>query len=127
MPVTPTYNRSKSTTVNSTGIALNYLVGEGPITPHDLFDTDGELDLGTTGVLTAKLQADANESGGADVQDLFTIVVTPVLADSGVMTLNIVVTPIKGGGTSGNAQTLSVPHTENMDAWQTAAGRARQA
>jgi hypothetical protein len=127
MPVTQSYNRAKVAATNSTGMVLSWLVGEGPITPHILYDDMGVADLGTTGVLTAKLRCDADESGGSDVQDYVNIVVTPSTGTNGQFTLTIVATPVNGDGTLGTSTTTVITHPQNFDTWQSAAGRARQA
>ena len=121
MGVTQTYSRDKSTTTNSTGMALTLLVGEEPDAPSAIGGT------GTTGVLDSRLQADADESGGADVQDLFKIRAVPSIGSGGVISYVVTVTPILGDGTNGTPVVATITHDENMDAWQTAAGRARQA
>ena len=122
MAVTKTYNRLKSTTVNSTGIVCTLLVGEKPDAPGAIGGT------GTTGNLDCRLQADADESGGADVQDLFKLE-TSIAVDSatGRIDWTITVTPILGGATEGTPTVATVTHPESMDAWQAAAGRVRQA
>ena len=127
MAVTKTYNRPKSTVVNSTGIACTLLAAEKPTTPVAIGG-----DPGNTGNLDCRIQADADESGGADVQDLFRIeTAIAVDATSGLITLTVTVTPAKGGDASGTptgtARSVAVQHDQTMDAWQTAAGRARQA
>ena len=121
MSSTDNYDRPKVAVVNDTGIVLTILVGEKPDAPTAIGGT------GTTSELDSRFQADADESGGADVQDLFKLEAVPVVDVKGVVSLNITVTPIKGDATDGTVKTLSVVHDENMDAWQSAAGRARQA
>ena len=115
------YNRPKSTVVNDTPINMTIKVSEKPDAPQAIGGT------GTTGELDARFQADADESGGADVQDLFKLEAVPVLLVGGGISLQVTVTPIKGDGTDGTPVQQSVNHDEDMDAWQTAAGRARQA
>ena len=122
MPADVTYNRLKSTTTNSTPINMT---GEQR-------ESDGSrtaFAAGTTGVFEAYIRGDADESGGADVQDLFKVVLTPTINPTapGVMTLNLVVTPVNGDASDGTPETFNVTHDENCDGWQTAAGRARQA
>ena len=122
MAVTKTYNRPKSTVVNSTAIDVTIKVSEKPDAPGAIGGT------GTTGNLDARFQADADESGGTDIQDLFKLETTiAVDATTGQATLTVLVTPIKGGALDGTAKSMVVTHDETMDAWQTAAGRARQA
>lgn len=120
MTVTLTYNRDKSTTTNSTGIDLSY----------EQRESDGvraAIAAGTTGIAELFMRADADESGGADVQDIFKVVATPVLnAQTGAFEVRIAVTSIKGDGSDGVVKNLTVVHDETMDAFQTAAGRAQQ-
>ena len=118
---TDNFDRPKLSGINDTGIVLTLLVGEKPDAPGAIGGT------GSTAELDCRVQADADESGGVDIQDLFKIETVPVIAADGTVTLAVTVTPIKGGATDGKAQTLTVTHPENMDAWQSAAGRARQA
>lgn len=120
MAATLNYNRPKSTLINVTPIDLTLLVGEKPDAPTAIGGT------GTTAALDCRIQADADESVGADVQDLFKIEVTPTITSDGKATCTVVVTPIGGGGGSLTAETLAVLHPETVDAWQAAAGRARQ-
>ena len=119
--LTDQYDRPKSSVINDTGIVLTLLVAEKPDVPIAIGGT------GTTAELDCRVQADADESIGNDIQDLFKIEIVPVVAADGITTLTITVTPVKGDATDGKTQTLVVTHPENMDAWQTAAGRARQA
>lgn len=121
MAKTNNYDRPKLSGINDTGMLMTLLVGEKPDAPGAIGGT------GTTAELDCRVQADADESGGVDVQDLFKLEALPAVALSGAQTLKVTVTPIKGDGTEGTAQILTVSHPENMDAWQTAAGRARQA
>lgn len=124
MPKDFTYNRPKATVVNSTPINISLKVAEKPDTPGAIGGS------GTTGELIALFQADADESGGADVQDLFKLEALPVVAADGTVTLQVTVTPIRGASpfANGTAQRMVVPHDDvTLDAWQTAAGRARQA
>lgn len=120
MSVTQSYPRPKATPTNSTSLALTLKVAELPDTPAAIGGS------GTTGTLDCRLQCDADESGGTDVQDLFKLVATPDIDASGNATYTVIVTPIKGDGSAGTPQTLTVTHSETMDTWQTAAGRARQ-
>lgn len=118
--VTKTYSRPKSTTVNSTGMVFTLKAEEKPETPAAFQGS------GNTGNLDCRIQCDADESGGSDVQDLFKIEATPSLSAEGVITVLITVTPIKGDASAGTVGTLTVTHDQTMDVWQTAAGRARQ-
>jgi hypothetical protein len=123
MPKTFSYDRPKSVVVNSTGIDVTLFASEKPDAPVDISGT------GTTGELHALFKADADESGGADVQTLFKLEALPVVGADGSVSLRVTVTPIMGASpfADGTAQQMTVPHDQTMDAWQTAAGRARQA
>lgn len=127
MAVSKSYPRLKSATTNTTGIAITLKAAEGAITQHAFRDNMGADEDGLTGVINGTYMADANESGGADVQDLFRFSITPNIESNGRTTLTVVVTPVKGNGDAGDAVTTVHVLPENMDAWQTAAGRARQA
>ena len=121
MAATQNYNRSKNPAVNATPIVLTLLVGEKPDAPAAIGGT------GTTAQLDARIQADADESGAADVQDLFRLEVVPAIGSMTAKSrVSITVTPILGDGTPGTPVTFSAEHDETMDAWQTAAGRAQQ-
>lgn len=121
MGKTNNYDRPKSSGINDTGMVTSLLVGEKPDAPSAIGGT------GTTAELDCRVQADADESGGADVQDLYKLEALPAVSINGEVTLKVTITPIKGDGTDGKVQVVTVTHDENMDAWQTAAGRARQA
>ncbi|KKN73350.1 hypothetical protein LCGC14_0401630 [marine sediment metagenome] len=121
MSKTNNYDRPKLSGINDTGMDMTLLVGEKPDAPSAIGGT------GSTAELDCRVQADADESGGADVQDLYKIEVLPAVALSGAQTVKITVTPIKGDASEGTPQIITVTHPENMDAWQSAAGRARQA
>lgn len=118
--LTDNYNRDKNPKINVTGIVLTLLVSEKPDAPGAIGGT------GTTAELDCRVQADADESGGADVQDLFKIEAVPAIDDDGITTLTVTVTPIKGDASNGTQKITVVTHDENMDAWQAAAGRAQQ-
>lgn len=120
MSVTKTYARPKSAPTISTGIVLTVQAAEYPVTPV-AFDEDG-----VGAVLDARLHCDANESGGTIDRDLFQIIATPTLNSNGSLVYTVVVTCILGDASSGTAHTLTVTHDQNMDTFQTAAGRARQ-
>jgi hypothetical protein len=120
MTATLNYDRLKATTVNSTGMAHTVLAAEKPNAP-------AAVTAGSTGALDARIQVDADESGGADVQDLWKIEATPTIGADGKPKLTVVVTPILGDATAGAAATNVYDHAQSMDAFQTAAGRARQA
>lgn len=115
------YERAKVATTNTTGMIHTLLVSEQP-------DAVGAIGgTGTTGILDAHFEVDADESGGADVQKLWKITCTPQIASDGKITLKIDATPVKGDATDGAVISNTFNHEETMDAWQTAAGRARQA
>lgn len=117
-----TYNRSKIASVNSTPINITIFVAENP-------DSLGAIGgTGTTGVLHAMFKGDADESTGSDVTNLFEMTATPSIElNSGIMRLTVVVTPKKGDGTDAASSSAVFTHSETCDAWQSGAGRARQA
>lgn len=115
------YNRPKATTVNITPINIAIEVGEKPDAPTAIGGT------GTTGILDVVFTGDADESGGADVQNLWKVTLTPSINSVGQMQLTATVTPVLGDGTDGGAVSRTFDHEQTADAWQTAAGRARQA
>lgn len=122
MGVTKTYNRPKSTTVNSTGMAFTILAEEKPETPAAFQGS------GNTGNLDCLIKVDADESGGADVQNFFRIeTAISVDSSSGVATLVVTVTPVLGDASNGTPTVTTIVHPQTMDVFQTAAGRARQA
>ncbi len=116
------YDRPKVTTINDTAMTIHWEAAEGPTAETD-------IDAGTNGIMTFTLVADADESGGADLQDLFTGTNTPAIDQTtGRITLVVVLTPVDGDASDMPAVTLdTVTHPQTMDAWQSAAGRARQA
>lgn len=109
------YSRPKATVVNATPINI-------AVSP-----TQAETGGGTTGIAQVAFTADADESGGADVQTIGTFVITPVLTSSGNFSFTVAFTPKLGAGTDGTAESHSFVHPQTMDVWQTTAGRARQA
>ncbi len=116
-----TYSRDKVATVNSTDINVSY----------EQRETDGvraAIAAGTTGIAELTMLADADESGGVDIQDIFRVTVTPVLnPNTGKFEVQVDVVSVLGDATDGVPQGQRFVHDEDMDAWQTAAGRARQA
>ncbi|HEU01426.1 hypothetical protein LCGC14_0273330 [marine sediment metagenome] len=116
-----TYNRDKDPDTNATPIDITY---DGAETPT----AEAPLAVGTTGEAAITVLADADESGGIDVQPLYTVSLVPVIdaAAPGGQRLTVTVTPILGGGGSGTPLVFTAPHPETMDAWQTAAGRPQQ-
>jgi hypothetical protein len=119
MAGTINYNRPKSALVNVAPMVHTLLVSELPDAPAAVGGT------GTTGVLSAEIQVDADEAGGADIQTMYTLVATPTITSDGKHTLTVVVTPVGGDGTTLPAQTLAVLHPETVDGWQSAAGNGR--
>lgn len=125
------YERLGSDVTNTTPISISPKAAEIGGTEAAV-DAAGQA--GDTAGIQATLTADADESGGADIQDLWRIVAKPLIdataqshgESRGTMTLEVTITPVKGDGTAGTAQKFIVTHPENIDAWQTAAGRARQ-
>jgi len=117
-----TYNRSKVATTNSTPINVSY----------EQRESDGiraAIAAGTTGIAELTMRADADETGAADIQDIFRVVLTPIMnPNSGKFAVEVTVTSILGDATDGFTQdAVRFEHDETMDAWQAAAGRARQA
>lgn len=114
-----TYDRPKSTVVNSTSLATTVLAAEMPTAV-------AAVSAGSTGALSAELRVDADESGGADVQTMWKITATPSIV-GGKPQLAVVVTPVNASGVDGSAFSNTHEHPETADEWQAAAGRARQA
>ena len=120
MGATLNYNRDKDPDQNDTPMDLTILVGEKPDAPTAIGGT------GTTAVLDYRLQCDADESVGVDVQDLFKLEATPTISSDGIIRLAVTVTPILGDASEGTPVATTVEHDENMDAWQATAGRPQQ-
>ncbi len=118
------YDRDKNPKINDTPINIDFTAGEEP-TALAALTADNS---GSTGILNVTLTADADESGGVDIQDLFRIEDIQVTIDQagGLTTLTMNVIPVKGDATDGATTTLTVKHPQSMDAWQTAAGRPQQ-
>jgi len=118
------YNRPKLVAINDTPINIDFTAGEEP-TALAALTADNS---GSTGILNINVTADADESVGADVQNLFRVEDLRVLIDAttGAMTLTASIIPVDGAGADGTAVAVAVAHPETADAWQTAAGRARQ-
>ncbi len=115
------YDRPKIVVINDTPINVTLFGAEQPTAL-------AALAAGTTGIADIVVRADADESGGADVQDLFRITLTPqIVVATGELSLQVEVTPVNGDASDAPTVTSTVTHPETMDAWQTAAGRARQA
>jgi len=120
MSVSLNYNRPSATLVNATPLLTTLFVSELP----DALAAIGGT--GTTGVLSAEVRVDADETAGVDVQTMWRLTATPTLSSDGKYSLTVVVTPVGGAGGNLPAQTLAVQHPETADAWQSAAGRPRQ-
>lgn len=122
------YNRPKSATTNPTDINIDFTGAEEPTAQTTAFGPSTD-NTGTSGIFNLIVTADADESGGVDVQDLFRIEDIQVLIDAttGVTRLTANIIPVRGDATDGTTVPVDVQHPETMDAWQTAAGRARQA
>ena len=124
MPKDLNYERLKSDTTNTTPMNAS----------AEQRESDGvraAYAAGTTAVFETYVRLDADESGAADVQDWFKVVITPSIEDRGSGLgrgkLTVAITPINGDASEGTTETKIVTHGETVDAWQTAAGRARQA
>jgi len=119
------YDRPKATVVNTTPINIDFLAGEEP-TALGALSADNS---GSTGILNLTVTADADESAGADVQDLFRIENLRVEIDPTTFRtrLRAEIIPVLGDATDGTPILIDIAHQQDMDAWQTAAGRARQA
>lgn len=120
------YDRPKSATTNDTPINIDFTAGEEP-TALAALSADNS---GSSGILNVTVTADADESGGLDVQDLYRIedIQVTINQSTGLTNLTMTITPVLGDGTdAASPTTVTVRHPETMDAWQTAAGRARQA
>lgn len=114
------YNRPKASAVNDTAIDITIKSGESDESP--LPDT-----AGTTGITKTEYYADADESGSSDIQLLATFLITPAIdVNTGRITFTVAFTPKGGGGGAGTTTSQVFTHHETMDAWQAAAGRARQ-
>lgn len=118
---TKSYERLKEPDTNTTGIDLS---GESRELPNAL----AAIAAGASGDFELAISADADESGGADVQQLYRVLCTPIIqaGHPGAQSLRLTITPVLGDGGDGEATVVDVAHPEDMDAWQAAAGRARQ-
>lgn len=123
MAVTKTYSRPKVAVVNSTGIDFTLKAAELAGTPAAF----GGGAVGATGNFQCLIQADADESGGSDIQTIFRLETAMALSAAGLLTLTVTVTPVLGDASDGTPKSIAVAHEQNVDAWQSAAGRARQA
>lgn len=115
------YDRPKASIVNDTAISISV---EGA----EVGGVEAALAAGNAPGLQATLLVDADESVGADIQDLARVTVVPEIdQETGEITFVVTLTPVNGDGSDGTARTATWAHPQTMDAWQTAAGRARQA
>lgn len=122
------YNRPKSATTNATDININFTGAEEPTAQTTAFGPSTD-NTGSTGIFNLIVTADADESGGVDIQDLFRLedIQVTIDATTGATNLTCNIIPVLGDATDGTAVAVDVAHPQTMDAWQTAAGRARQA
>ena len=118
------YDRDKDPKINDTPINIDFLAGEEPTGVAALTGDNS----GSSGILNITITADADESGGTDVQDLFRIEDIQVLINqaTGLTQVSMNIIPVKGDATDGTAIAVLENHPQTMDAWQTAAGRAQQ-
>lgn len=117
------YNRAKSTAVNSTPLVHSYKAAETG-------GTVAAVVAGTGAGVNLHVEVDADESAGTSVQKVWRLEIVPKINAAGVMELVTKVIPVLGTGSDHPAsrhETLTVQHPDNADTWQTAAGRAKQA
>jgi len=122
MSVTTNYNRSKDPAVNVTGIAIVPKAGEEPTAVAALAG-------GTTGIVNVEFEGDADESGGATLVNIFRVDDLRIAIDNatGLMRLTGLIVPVLGDGTDApTTYPINQAHPQTADAWQTAAGRAKQ-
>lgn len=119
------YDREKLVVINDTPINIGITAAEEPAAATTALSADGS---GSTGILNVIFTADADESGGVDVQDLFRVEDLRVIINqaTGLTQLAATVIPVLGAATDGTPETILIKHPQTMDAWQTAAGRPRQ-
>ncbi len=121
MAQTLNYNRDKDPKINVTPMEFSV---EGA----EVGGAEVALAAGTGPGLQGTIICDADDSVGTDLQDWALIKAEPVLnADGTTARIKITVTPILGDGSTGTPVVTYIPHEEDMDAWQAAAGRAQQA
>ena len=118
------YDRPKSVVINDTPINIDFTAGEEPTAATTALTADNS---GSSGILNINVTADADPTGGADIQDLFRIEDLQVVInqETGLTQLTMSVVPVTGGATDATAVAVTVNHTQTMDAWQAAAGVAR--
>lgn len=121
----------------STGNDGTYTVASSTLTGTDTIITvnenitdatvDGIINTGNTAILEIHFRADADESSGTDIQLLAKVTITPTIVQAdGKVQFKVDFTAVNGDGSSASVQTKTFDHSETMDVWQTAAGRARQ-
>lgn len=126
MPVTINYNRPSATLVEVAPMVHTILTVETLVAGGDVLTAiEAVAVVGDTGVARIEYQVDADEGGGADVQTMYKITLTPTISADGKHTLTAVITPVGGAGADLEAQTLAATHPEKVDAWQAAAGNPR--
>lgn len=118
MSVAQSYNRLKATLTAATSMVFTLLTGEQPNTPV-------AVTAGTTGILDARLQVDANPGGAPNVRDIVKTTIQPVLSATGALTLTITCTPVSGDGSTKTPSVFSFVHPDSIDVFQTAAGDGR--
>lgn len=120
MGVTQNYSRDKDPSTNVTGIALRAKAAEGvAATPLDLAGADGIVQIAFDG--------DADAAAGTVLEDLFRVDNLQVsLGSDGAIRLVGTVVVVLGDGSDGASTAINVAHSQNMDAWQAAAGIAQQ-
>ena len=119
MGSTINYEREKLVETNTTPMLITAKAAESPTAPADL--------AGATGIIDIAFDADADESAGADVQELFRVDNLQItISSEGLIKLTGSIVPVNGDATDGTPGAISAQHPQLMDAWQTAAGRARQ-
>ncbi len=119
------YDREKLVVINDTPINISITGAEEPAAATVALSADGS---GSTGIMNLIFSGDADESGGADIQELFRVEDLRVIIDpaTGLTQLAATIIPVLGDGSDGTPETILIKHPQTMDAWQTAAGRARQ-
>ena len=126
MPLTINYNRPSISLTAVAPMVHTILATETLVSGADVLVAIESVGvIGDTGVARLEYQVDADESGGADVQTMYKILITPSIDAGGNHTLTLAVTPVGGAGADLAAKTLAVTHPEKVDAWQTAAGNPR--
>lgn len=115
------YDRTKIAISNPTGIALTTKACEMPNALAAMPTAGGE-----SGIVRVLYTADADESGGADVQNHARFKFTPGLTTGGQFSVGIEFVPIGGAGGDGTTQSATLVHPQSMDDFQADGGRPRQ-